>query len=234
MSIVFALGIEAAGLTDRMKNKRQTKAAGFTVWQGDLDGRPIIVAVSGVGRAKAARATQAIIDAHRPAIVVSAGFAGGLDPAINRFGLVIPSSIACEDAEAIETSLPAIKLPEGKAHTGGIVTVDRIVHSSVEKLALGTKFSALAVDMESHSVATVCQRAKVAFMGLRVVSDPVDEKLPADMRKLIAQQTFAGQAGAVLGSIFRRPSAVKDMFRLHQVALEASDRLADFLERWTK
>jgi hypothetical protein len=46
---------------------------------------------------------------------------------------------------------------------------------------------------------------------------------------LLARKSFAGQLGAAVGSVFRRPAAIKDLFQLHQNALEASGRLAKFL-----
>jgi len=228
-AVIYALTIEAGGLLDRMKHVQKTRAAGFSIWQGELSDRSILVVVSGVGRTKAAQATEAIAVAHRPGLIISAGFAGGLDPTLKRYDLIVASSIASEDSETIDVALPTDQPFGLNVHVGRLLTVDRIVRSSHEKLALGKNFEALAVDMESHAVAQVCQQQNARFLGVRVVSDPADEELPADIHKLVSQQTFAGQAGAVIGSIFRRPSAVKDMFWLHQVAIEASDKLADYV-----
>ena len=68
---------------------------------------------------------------------------------------------------------------------------------------------------------SAAQRA-VDFLAVRAISDAVDDELPPDIGKLLAQKSFAGQLGAALGSIFRRPAAVKDLFNLHQNALASS------------
>jgi hypothetical protein len=67
------------------------------------------------------------------------------------------------------------------------------------------------------------------FMAVRVVSDAADDELPPDVERLLVQKTNAGRLGAALGSIWRRPSSLKDMFQLQQNAIAASDRLAKFL-----
>ena len=94
---------------------------------------------------------------------------------------------------------------------------------------LGRQHDALAVDMETFAVAEVCRARAVDFLAVRAISDAVDDELPPDIGKLLAQKSFAGQLGAALGSIFRRPAAVKDLFNLHQNALACSSRLAKFL-----
>ena len=114
-------------------------------------------------------------------------------------------------------------------HRGRLLTVDRVVRLREEKQQLGRQHDALAVDMESFAVAEVCRQRAVDFLAVRSISDAVDEELPPDIGKLLAQKSFAGQLGVAMGSIFRRPAAVKDLFNLHQNALASSSRLARFL-----
>ncbi len=63
-----------------------------------------------------------------------------------------------------------------------------------------------------------------------MISDAVDDELPEDLDSLIMQRTTAGRLGAAAGTLFRRPSSIKDMLRLKEDALVASDRLAKFLD----
>jgi hypothetical protein len=62
-----------------------------------------------------------------------------------------------------------------------------------------------------------------------VVSDAVDDQLPREVERLSRQKTRAAQLGAALGAFLDRPGALKDMYRLKENALAASDRLAKFL-----
>ena len=49
-----------------------------------LAGRRVTIVQAGAGRLAAARGTQALIRGHRPAWVISAGFAGALQPELRR------------------------------------------------------------------------------------------------------------------------------------------------------
>jgi adenosylhomocysteine nucleosidase len=173
-----------------------------------------------------------LIDAYRPRLVVSAGFAGGLDARGRRQDLVVASSLA--SAQGGEMTLdPAVLAPwldeVPNLHRGRLLTCDRVIRLRAEKQELGRQHDALAVDMETFAVAEVCQARAVDFLAIRAISDAVDDELPRDIGKLLAQKSFAGQLGAAVGSIVRRPGAVKDLFNLHQTALACSGRLAKFL-----
>ncbi len=109
------------------------------------------------------------------------------------------------------------------------MTVDRVVRLPEEKRALGEKYAALAADMETLAVAEVCRRRETPFLAVRVVHDAADDALPRDVEKLLAQRSGAARLGAAVGSILKRPSSVMDLLRLQQRAVEASDRLAQFL-----
>jgi adenosylhomocysteine nucleosidase len=174
--------------------------------------------------------------------VVSAGFAGGLDPQLRRQDLVVATSLTrlpslsrkeAEDEGSELTLDPAAIVPwlsdVQNLHQGRLLTVDRVIRLREEKLQLGSKYDAIAVDMETFAVADVCRQRAVDFLSIRAISDAADDELPRDIGKLLAQKSFAGRFGAALGSIFRRPASVKDLFNLHQSALACSSRLAKFL-----
>jgi adenosylhomocysteine nucleosidase len=114
-------------------------------------------------------------------------------------------------------------------HVGAVLTADRIIRRPEEKRKLGEEHQVLAVDMETYAVAEVCLQEHVRFLAVRVVSDPVEETLPDDVEHLLDQQSGAGRLGAAVGTFWRRPGSVKDVYRLRENALIASDRLAKFL-----
>ena len=187
---------------------------------------------SGPGRANAARATEALIDGHRPNFVISAGFAGGLDSRLQRSAIVWVDCLLDEGGGQYETErlrLPA-ELAEAKdVFVGRLLTVDRIIRLPDEKLALGRQYAALACDMESIAVAEVCCRREVPFAAVRVINDAADDLLPRDVERLLAQKTGAARLGAAVGSILKRPSSLKDLLVLQYRAMEAAQRLATAL-----
>ncbi|MGA2620250.1 MAG: hypothetical protein ABSF26_21740 [Thermoguttaceae bacterium] len=230
--VVFALAIEAGGLVDRMQGVRVTRGHGLTVRQGLCHDRQLVLVESGAGRTSAAEATHALLDAHRPTWVFSAGFAGGLVGELHRGDLLVADCLV--DAEGRRWTADPATLPAWLANVRGLrvgrlLTCDRPVRLPAEKRALGAEHQALAVDMESLAVAEVCRQRNVPFLAVRVVCDAVDDELPPDVEKLLAQKTTGGQLGAALRSVWRRPASLKDLFAMQQNALACSDRLAQFL-----
>jgi len=232
LGVLFALPIEAGCFVDTLSDVRVIRGDGFMVREGRHSNRAIAVVESGAGVVRAAKAAQAMIDAYRPRLVVAAGFAGGLDSKAKRADLVAATSLvsAQGDQMTLEPTLLVPWLAEAQnLHQGRLLTFDRIVRLREEKQLLGRQHDALAVDMETFAVAEVCRERAVDLLAIRAISDAVHDELPRDIGKLLAQKSFAGQLGAAIGSIFRRPAAVKDLFNLHQSALACSSRLAKFL-----
>ena len=200
--------------------------------QGGLAGRQVALVLSGAGPQNAAKATEALISGHRPPWVLSAGFAGGLSPELKRHDILMVDHLVDTSGNQLSIDLkvdPASLAAVPGVHVGRLLTADRVIRLPDQKRALFQQYAALAVDMESYAVAEVCRRRRVRFLAVRVINDAVDDELPADVENLLAQKTRAARLGAAASAIWRRPSSVKDMFKLKEHALLASDRLAKFL-----
>jgi adenosylhomocysteine nucleosidase len=230
--VVFALGIEAGCLADLLRGVVTLRGQGFVVRRGERRGRRIVLVQSGPGRTRAASAAQSLLDGHQPATVISAGFAGGLDPKLRRGDIVVADRVLDESGRQCALDLavfPPSMTETSGVHVGGLLTVERVIRLPEEKRALGEKHAALAADMETLAVAEVCRRRETPFLAVRVINDAADDALPRDVQKLLAQTTGAARLGAAVGSILKRPSSLMDLWRLQRRALEASDRLARFL-----
>ncbi|HZZ30131.1 MAG TPA: hypothetical protein VFE46_19190 [Pirellulales bacterium] len=233
VGVVFALALEAGALEDKLAGKIAVRGSHFTAWQGGLKGRGVVIVHSGVGQKNAAMAAAALIVGHKPRWLISAGLAGGLHPSVKRGDIIMPDCILGEDGRrlAIDFDIsPQQKAATPGLHVGPLMTIDRVVFKAAEKLALGQQQGALAVDMETLALAEECRREKQRFLAVRVISDPVDEELPADIERLVTRKTWARRIGATAGSIIRRPSTVKDLWRFRETALACSLKLANFLE----
>jgi len=232
VGVVFALGIEAGGLEDRLQGGASTRAHGFVVRQGHLNGRRVVLFRSGAGRRRAANVTELLIETHQPQWVLSAGFAGGLTDKLKRHEILMVDDLVDIDGGHLTIDLkvdPDVLSGSSGVHVGRLLTADRVIRLPHQKRSLGEEHGALAVDMESFAVAEVCRSRKVRFLAIRVINDTVDEELPPDVGRLLAQQTHAARLGAAVGAIWNRPSSLKDLLRLKENALLASDHLARFL-----
>src|SRR5438105_4614200 len=75
VGIVAALPLEVGDLIDRLRGVRKYQAASVSVIEGESHGKIVVVAVAGVGRPAARRATGVLLAGHRPSWIISAGFA---------------------------------------------------------------------------------------------------------------------------------------------------------------
>ena len=230
VGFVFALEIEAGGLIDLIKDVVTIRGKEFTVRRGTIGSHRVAIITSGAGQARAQRATKAMIGAHRPKWIISAGFAGGLDASLKRHDIVMADTLVDADGRrvALDLKFDPAALAKG-VHVGPLLTVEKVVRRPEEKHALGERTGAVAVDTESLAVADVCRDRHVPMLVARILTDAVDETLPADIQHLTDQTTMAGQLGAALGTVWRRPKSVKDLWSLKETALVGSDRLAKFL-----
>ena len=230
---VFALGVESGGLADLLEDRVSSRCATFVEHVGDLDGRHVAVIETGVGREAAERATDDAIELHQPDWVVSAGFAGALVDKLKLGHVVMADCVIDVQGNSLELGL---KLDEETTramkglHRGRLLTVDKIVRMPKQRRTLANEHDALACDMETMAVAEVCAKRKVRLVSVRVVSDEVNDELPREVGKLMSQKSLAGKLGSATGAIWRRPGVVKDMWKLKETALKASDRLAKFLK----
>ncbi len=229
IGVVAALGIEVAPLLARLTNVRKYSGAKFSVVEGEHAGRVVAVVLAGAGRARAQRGAEVLLDGHRPRWLVSAGFAGGLDPRLKRNDLVLPSEVVNFEGRryAIDLTVPSSSEAQG-LHSGRLLTVDEIVRSAREKGELRRKYAADLVDMETSSVAALCAERGVRFLSVRVISDEAGTDLPPEVLAILGRSGGL-RLGAALGAIWKRPGSVKDLLALRNHATEAAEKLSRFL-----
>jgi adenosylhomocysteine nucleosidase len=250
--LVFALGAESGAIEDLLAGSVRIRGSGFFIIEGGIKGRRTVIIRSGAGSENAARATELLIDGHRPKIVISAGFAGGLCPTLKRHDILlancvqdgtggqiildhsaISSDIQSEEQPLnwplIDNPLNYSQLKQSNLHIGKLLTLDRVIREPAEKKSLNQQHQALAVDMETFSVAEVCLRRKIPLCAIRIINDTADDLLPRDVEHLLRQKTETARLGAALGAIWRRPASIKDFWALKENSLVDSKILADFI-----
>jgi adenosylhomocysteine nucleosidase len=236
VGIVFAIPLEAEPLERRLTGLIAIQNGKFTARQGGWKGKAVVVVRSGVGRENAAAATDSLILGHRPRWVVSAGLAGGLRADLKRNDVVMANAILGDRGQrlSIDLRLSSPSTSGGsdshEFHVGPLLTIDQVAFKRDQKRELAEATGAIAVDMETLAVAEVCQREQQRFLAVRAICDTIDDELPADVERLVRKKTLARRIGAAAGTIIRRPSTVKDLWRFREAAIVASQRLAKFLE----
>jgi adenosylhomocysteine nucleosidase len=229
VGIVAALSIEVAPFMARLGHVRKYAGPKYSVVEGESGGKLVAMVLSGPGRKAARRAAEVLLAGHRPRWIVSAGFAGALDPALARDQIVLASEVV--DPEGGRLTLD-VSVPEPAGGrpiaTGRLLTVDRIIRTAAEKAELRRRCSADLVDMETSAVASLCGERGIRFLSIRVISDEAGTDLPPEVLSVLGK-TGSYRVGAALGALWRRPSSLKDLWALREQALGAAERLAEFL-----
>lgn len=229
VGIVCAIPLEMSAFLDRCERVRKYKGKTFTFRGGVYDGVRIAVVESGIGFARARKATHALIEGHTPAWVLSSGFSGALRPEMKVGDVVIANEIVDLHGQrlAVEMNMPAD--PEHGLHVGRFVTSDEMVRTVAEKKSIAEQTDAIAVDMESLAVAQVARETKTRFVAVRAISDDMSADLPPEVLSILGDKG-AVRIGAAVGAVWKRFGSIKDMWKLREQAVAASTRLATFLD----
>lgn len=229
IGIVCALPIELGAFLDRCQKVKKYTGGDFVFRGGFYDGIRIAVVESGMGFARARRATQAILEGHSPRWLLSCGFAGALRPDMPVGSILVADSIVDEHGQSLQIDLHMPADPTRGLFIGRLLTADDIVRTVALKQQLAEKHGALAVDQESLAVAQVARERKTRFLAVRVISDDLSADLPPEILSVVGE-TGSVRLGAAVGALWKRPSAVKEMWHLREQAQLAATRLATFLD----
>ena len=230
VGIVAAMPMEVDDLISALKKVRKYQSVAVPVIEGEYAGKIVAVAVTGMGRPAARRGADVLIAGHRPRWLISAGFAGALNPAYSRNDLIVAREVTDREGSSFLVDSPPEMGASVQHARGRLITVDRVVLSAVDKREMHRLYQADLVDMESSAVAAVCQEKLVRFLSIRVISDDAHHDLPHEVAAIM-NPSGVYRVGATLRSVWRRPSSVKDFWKLYEHSIEAAGRLSKFIMR---
>ncbi|HEY3282761.1 MAG TPA: hypothetical protein VGN26_10840, partial [Armatimonadota bacterium] len=162
LGLLMALPHECGPLRRRIRDPRVDSFAlagaghSLPVTRGYLGERPVVLALSGAGSERAAKAAQALIGEGRVSDLLILGFAGGLDPKVRAGALVVASALVDgESGEVINPRTPVDweDLPEGSHNLGPVLCLEHVLRGVSHKREAFQRWQALAVDMESLGAA---------------------------------------------------------------------------------
>ncbi|MDQ2942303.1 MAG: 5'-methylthioadenosine/S-adenosylhomocysteine nucleosidase, partial [Candidatus Dormibacteraeota bacterium] len=175
----------------------------LSIWEGVVDGTPVVLVITGVGKVAAALAAQFTWDAFRPRCVIAVGLAGATQSDAPRGQLIIASGALQHDVDARpltaeQGTIPSLGIAEFPADTtlseklfrstvsvvadravvrsGLVLTGDQIVTSRELRERILSEFpEGSCFDMETAAIAQVAHMNRVPWAALRMTSDAADE-----------------------------------------------------------
>src|SRR5712671_1678211 len=177
------------------------------------------VIITGIGRENAERRLHSAL--HRSAwqLVLSCGFAGGLNPYLTTGTVVFATD---EDAGLTPALLAAGACPV-RFHCA-----DRVATTVEEKQALWSATGADAVEMESQIIRAICRAHEIPSATIRVISDAAHENLPLDFNVLMTAEQKLNYAKLAL-ALMSSPRKLPAILRLQRQTQAAARNLAQVL-----
>jgi len=241
------------------------EAAPFRKIAGGLhQSHPVSILLTGIGRQNAEKSVReflaggASVPASRsqdqtrlartlapPDLVLTCGFAGGLNPDLKPGDVVFeifPRSSRGDEAQTeIGNRQSAIgnqsepphvgcyeKLLAAGAKPAKFFCADRIATTVAEKKKLRAETGADAVEMESAAIHAVCAEHKISCVTVRVISDTANENLPLDFNAL-AKPDKNLDYGKLFVAVAKSPGKIGALMELQKKTRFAAERLADVL-----
>jgi adenosylhomocysteine nucleosidase len=181
--------------------------------------KEIEIVVSGVGAARAMSAARRALAGPPPRMVLTCGYAGALDPAL-QIGAVL--------ADADPESGLAEKLSILGARPARFLCSPTILVTAAQKRQARAASSADAVEMESAPIRQICRGAGVPAATVRVISDVAEEDLPLDFNQL-ARPDQSLDPLKLVWAITKSPGCIPGLWRLRAHTRLAGSNLASIL-----
>ena len=196
---------------------------------GRMGGEEIRVVHLGIGPEAASANAQRLFAEAAPRAMICAGFAGGLAPGVRRGGLVIAENFSAPELLARARSL-AGKTPN--RFFGALVSQSLPIETAAAKAALAHDSGALAVDMETASVAEICAASGVPLLAIRAISDDAATPLPVPFAHWFDLGRQRPRPLALLRHLALHPRAIAPFASFIRGLAPARAALADFLTRF--
>ncbi len=140
------------------------------VLRGSLGGRPVVGVVTGMGTELARTGTEELLDAAEVDHVVVVGITGALESETPIGTLVRPEVVI--DSATGDRHAPT---PLGTGPTGGAMWTTDSLTTDAEDLARLRADGVISLDMETASIASICEARGVPWSVVRAISDRAND-----------------------------------------------------------
>ena len=184
----------------------------------------LLMTAAGVGSGWAARAVDTALEGFSADAVISTGFCGALDAALDTGDVVVGTQV-----DAGERRFPALAPQTSrKHHTGVVVSIDHVAQTAAEKARLRAA-GAIAVEMEAGGVAERAASRGLPFYCIKVVTDLASEDMANDFNSALRPDGHFDTM-IILRRSLRHPLVrIPELLRLRKRCVRAAQSLGDFI-----
>jgi adenosylhomocysteine nucleosidase len=167
----FPLAHEASQLLKDCTQKEQFSIGSLHCTLANFRGRPILVALVGMGQTQAAENTEAIFMYFRPKAFILAGYGGALVPQMHIGQITLSNNFTSEAVQPFLRILPGFDFAT-------FCTTDEVVGTPERRQEYAIATQAQVAEMETAAVAEVVFSRQIPFLAVRVISDEFQHVLP--------------------------------------------------------
>ena len=165
-AILSALPEEQSSLVQHLAHPQRLMHAGRAFWLGDLYGRRVVLALSGIGKVAAATTATALIERFGAARIVFTGVAGGVGDGVNVGDVVVAQDYLQHDMDA-SPLFPRWEVPGyGLARMPCDATLSAIIFKAASAYLVSAR-----AGFEPDNAAIAHHHAARAHQGLIVSGD---------------------------------------------------------------
>ncbi len=206
LGIIGAMEEEVARLKAQMSDVTVTEAASMHFYEGKLQGNPVVVVQSGIGKVNAGICTQILADRFGVTAIVNTGIAGSLRAEINIGDIVISTDAVQHDVDAAAFGYPAGQIPRMEVLSfpgdpklvalakesckkavpeigifdGRVASGDQFIADKEKKDWIASTFDAYCCEMEGAAIAQAAYLNSIPFVIIRAISDKADDSAQMD------------------------------------------------------
>ena len=206
IGIIGAMEEEVSALKEQMTEVSVTKKAGMEFCRGMLNGKPVVVVRSGIGKVNAGICTQILVDDYHVDCVINTGIAGSLKSVIDIGDIVVSTDTVQHDMNAVGFGYPLGQIPrmdtlafpadqklielacqvcrevnpEIQVYAGRVVSGDQFVSDKESKERIKTNFDGFCTEMEGAAIAQAAYLNGIPYVVLRAISDKADDSATVD------------------------------------------------------
>ena len=226
LGIITASPFEANSLCPKKTVMGSTYSIGDTA----------LLTAAGIGPQAAQQAAERLVSQGVSALL-SWGVAAGLDTNLNAGSIAMPTQLLHKKTKfkvdggwhkKIKKQITEL----ATVYEGTSVHTDEVLCEPTQKQTLHTNSNAIIADMESATIAAVAKQANIAFLSIRVVSDPAHIALPAVLAKHLSKHKNPDILRLVFASAIRPwqwVSCYKFALGSH-IALRQLNKIGDALQ----
>lgn len=221
IGIIVAMERELQPYFEKMTDKGRQKIRNMDFFTGNIGGKQVVMALSGIGKVNASYATTLMLSFFDVKLLISTGVSGGLNR-MDIMEVVVADKVVQHDCDTTafgdpkgfvstvnkvyfetDRDLSAKFVEELDAKVGTFACGDQFIASKAAAKEIVNNFDAIACDMESGAIGQIAYIEKVPFVVLRCISDSATESAETTFNDVVvfASEKLADAVVRVITSL---------------------------------